>query len=415
MSTVRSLPKRTPVATLFVLTCTISAAFVARPARAAVDPLVSLSISPSRRAMAIGDTVAFHATGHFSSGTTQDMTGTVTWSASSPIVASIDPSGKAKGLALGSTSVTAVDPSSGVRSANALLAIVGPPTTLKVTPASIVLPVAGTTTLRALATYSGQTGTFSVARAVQWSSSDPSLVSVNAQGGVTCVANGLATISIQDTASGVTSTASGGDSGVNCGATIVGITISPAHNLLPLGSSRQMHAFLVPASGPPADATRDVIWSSRNPNTVSITPDGPRRGLATADQPGQATIVATDPTRGLSSDQSGGNGVLLVPGSPQSVTIFPRPATGGTLTGSAGTTLQFRARVTFQGGVTQGVNALVTWSSSDPSIVTVSNGDDGHPAGLAQLLRRGTVTISIVYPKSGTGPQLTNSVPLTVK
>jgi len=414
MSTVRSLPKRTTITSLFVLTCTISVAFVARPARAAGDQLVSISISPSRRAMVIGDTVAFHATGHFSSGTTQDTTGTVTWSVSNPTVASIDPSGKAKGLAPGSTGVNAVDPTSGVKSASALLAVVGPPTTLKVTPASVVLPLAGTTTLRALATYSGQTGTFSVSRGVQWSSSDPSLVSVNAQGGVTCVANGLATISIRDTASGVTSTASGGDSRVNCGATIVGITISPARNLLPLGTSRQMHAFLMPASGAPAEATREVIWSSRNPSTVSIIPDGPRRGLATADQPGRATIVATDPTRGLSSDQSGGNGELLVPGPPQSVTIFPRPATGGTLTGSAGTTLQFKARVAFQGGVTQGVNALVTWSSSDATIVTVSNGDDGHPAGLAQLLRRGTVTISIVYPKSGTGPQLTNSVPLTV-
>src|SRR3989442_10252898 len=120
MSSVRSLPKRTPVAALLVLTCTISIALVARLARAAGDQLVSIAISPSRRAMAIGDIVAFHATGHFSSGITQDVTGTVRWSVSNPTVASIDPRGTAKGFALGSTRVTALDPPSGVGSPGAL-------------------------------------------------------------------------------------------------------------------------------------------------------------------------------------------------------------------------------------------------------------------------------------------------------
>jgi hypothetical protein len=55
--------------------------------------------------------------------------------------------------------------------------------------------------------------------------------------------------------------------------------------------------------------------------------------------------------------------------------------------------------VQYQGGLTQGVNALVTWSSSNPAIAVVSNGDDGNPAGFTRFLRPGTVTISIVYPK----------------
>ena len=418
MSNVLTRPKRATIIALLVLTATMSVPFPAPIARAAGDPLVTISISPSKRAIGIGDALTYRATGHFGSGATQDLTGSVKWIVSNPGVASIDPTGKAKGLALGSTAVDAVDPSTGIGSANsktgALLAVVGgAPTTLKITPSSVILPVAGTTTLKASATFTGLTGTFTDS-AVRWSSNAPSVATVDTQGRVTCLAQGPAVISAADTASGVTSTASGGNCGVNCGATVVGIKVSPAHNILSVGASRQMHAFLVPSSGPPADATREVVWSSRSPSIVSIVADGARRGLATAAQPGRAVIVASDPTRGLSSDPSGGDGVLLVPGAPQSVTIFPHPVTGGSLTGSSGTTLQLKARLAFEGGVTEGANALVTWSSSDPSIVSVSNGQDGHPAGDAQLLRRGAVTIGIVFPKSGASPQLTDSVPLAV-
>ncbi|TMA54346.1 MAG: hypothetical protein E6J76_02020 [Deltaproteobacteria bacterium] len=365
--------------------------------------------------MGIGQTVSCHATGHFSSGTTQDMTSSVTWSTSNPAVVSIDASGKARGLALGSATVRAVDPATGIASTSGgVIAVVGAPRTLKISPASVIVALAGSTTLKASATFTGLTGTFNVSRTVQWSSSSASIATVDTQGKVTCAVRGMATISVKDVASGVTSTASGGDAHVNCGATIIGIKVSPAHNILQPGTSRQMHAFLIPATGDPVDATRDVIWTSRSPSNVSIIADGSQRGLATAGRPGRATIIAADPTRRLSSNQSNGtNGVLLVPGPPQSVTIFPHPATGGSVTGSVGGTQQFRARVAYQGGVTQGVNAQVTWSSSNTNLVSVSNGDDG-PAGLAHLLRQGTVTISIVFPATASSPQLTDSVQLIV-
>jgi len=65
---------------------------------------------------------------NFSSGTTQDMTSSVTWSTSNPAVASIDASGKARGLALGSATVRAVDPATGIASTSGgVIAVVGAP------------------------------------------------------------------------------------------------------------------------------------------------------------------------------------------------------------------------------------------------------------------------------------------------
>jgi Big-like domain-containing protein len=393
---------------------TLSAVLSAGSGEAA-GKLVSISLSPTKRAIGIGQTVSCHAVGHFSSDTTQDMTTTVTWTSSNPAVVAIDATGKAQGLAFGSATMQAVDPVTGIASTSGgVIAVVAAPKTLKITPAGVIVALGASTTLKASATFNGITGSFNVSRTVQWSSSNLPVATVDTQGKVTCLTSGMATISVKDVASGVTSTASGGDANVNCGASIIGIKVSPARNILQPGTSRQMHAFLVPATGDPVDATRDVLWTSRSPSTVSIVADGANRGVATALRPGRATIIATDPTRRLSSNSSHGtNGLLLVPGPPQSVTIFPRPATGGSITGVAGGTQQFRARVTYQGGVTQGVNSQVTWSSSNTNVVTVSNGEDGA-AGLAHLLRQGTVTISIVFPATASSPALKDSVQLTV-
>ena len=399
---------------LFGAIVSLSAVLSARSGEAA-GKLVSISLSPTKRAIGIGQTVSCHAVGHFSSDTTQDMTSTVTWTSSNPAVVSIDATGKAKGLAFGSATMLAVDPATGIASTTGgVIAVVAAPKSLKITPASVIVALGSATTLKASATFNGITGSFNVSRTVQWSSSNLPVATVDTLGKVTCLTSGMATISVKDIASGVTSTASGGDANVNCGASIIGIKVSPAHNILQPGTSRQMHAFLIPATGDPVDATRDVLWTSRSPSNVSIVADGASRGVATAGRPGRATIIASDPTRRLTSNSSHGtNGVLLVPGPPQSVTIFPHPASGGSITGVVGGVQQFRARVLYQGGVTQGVNAAVTWSSSNTNVVTVSNGENGA-AGLAHLLRQGTVTISIVFPATASSPALKDSVQLTV-
>lgn len=64
MSTIRSLPTRTTVAALLALTDTLSVPITPRRASAVGVPLVSISVSPSRRAVGVRGTVAYDATGH---------------------------------------------------------------------------------------------------------------------------------------------------------------------------------------------------------------------------------------------------------------------------------------------------------------------------------------------------------------
>lgn len=72
----------------------------------------------------------------------------------------------------------------------------------------------------------------------------------------------------------------------------------------------------------------------------------------------------------------------------------PTTVTSISVTGSApavGSTTQFAATATVAGGAVEDITTSATWSSSDPTIATVSS------AGLVTGLTEGTVVISAVF------------------
>jgi len=92
--------------------------------------LSSIQVTPTNATIADGTTLQYTATGIFSDGTTQNLTGSVTWASSTSTVATISNATGSKGLA------TAVDPGSTTISATSG-AIVGS-TSLTVTAATLV-------------------------------------------------------------------------------------------------------------------------------------------------------------------------------------------------------------------------------------------------------------------------------------
>jgi hypothetical protein len=194
------------------------------------------------------------------------------------------------------------------------------------------------------------------------------------------------------------------------------IVVSPAKNLLAVGGKRQMSAKRVFPGGAQGDATTAVTWSSSDASVVGIVASGASGGLATGLKPGVAKIVAFDPVTGVSSDGAGGTSAKLsVAGDPKLVLIFPRPdPTTGNLAATVGVPFQLKARVDFTGGATQGINNLVDWLPSDPSVLHISDGTDGDPAGWAKPLKAGSITVRITYPKaSGPPPPFPPSQPLS--
>ena len=94
---------------------TISAALgnASGSASLSVKTLASISVTPANPSIPIGSTTQMTATGTFSDGTTQDLTGTVTWSSAPPVPSVITVSnlagtkGLVSALGLGSAAVTA--------------------------------------------------------------------------------------------------------------------------------------------------------------------------------------------------------------------------------------------------------------------------------------------------------------------
>lgn len=85
-----------------------------------LDGLASIVVEPATPLILVGNTQAFTATGIFNDGTGQNLTAIVTWTSSSPSVASIAPNGVATGVADGTTTITAT---AGTISGNTTLTI----------------------------------------------------------------------------------------------------------------------------------------------------------------------------------------------------------------------------------------------------------------------------------------------------
>ena len=165
------------------------------------------------------------------------------------------------------------------------------------------------------------------------------------------------------------------------------IGVALATNVLIVGQTEAASAALRDATGAPLTG-RTISWSSSNPAVAAVS----TTGIVTAVSPGSAMIQVT--SEGISSSASvtvkaallavadvlvALNTATLSPGQTATATASLRDATNGVLTGR-----------------------LVTWSSSNPAVATVS------AEGLVTAVSTGTASIT------GTSEGKSASAPLTV-
>jgi uncharacterized protein YjdB len=185
----RSNPKRASVlplaATVLVFACTGNDTTLPPP-----PTVTTVAVSLSSSSVVQGETVTATATASDQNG--QPVTGRpVVWTSAAPAVATITPNGVLTGVAPGQTQVLGVI--DGKEGQATLTVTPIPVATVSVTPASAALAVDETQQLTAT-TLSGR-GAVLTGRAVTWSSSDPSRVTVTATGQITGVAAGTAVVS----------------------------------------------------------------------------------------------------------------------------------------------------------------------------------------------------------------------------
>ena len=207
---------------------------------------------------------------------------------------------------------------------------------------SISLEVGGKVSLTATVSPSDATD-----KTVTWTSSNSGVASVSG-GVVTAAAEGTTTI-----------TASAGGKSAKCEVSVkrkvvdvTGVSLNKTDLTLNPGET-----FLLEATVSPSDATdKTVTWTSSNSGVASVS-----GGVVTATAEGTATVTATAGGKSAKCEVNVQHMVVDVTGISLNKTD---------LTLNPGGTFQLEATVS----PSDATDKTVTWTSSDPSVVSVENG-----------------------------------------
>ena len=342
--------------------------------------LNSLAISPSGASFPVGSTQQFHVTGSFSDGSTRDLSASATWASSSTGIATISATGLATGLAPGSFQVNA---SFGGKSTSTTAQVTAAVLdSIAITPYSASFAAGITQQFTITGTYSDGS-TRNLTSQSTFSTSNPAVATVTSTGASAGLARGVVPGSVAITATVSGQTASTQSVTVTT-ATLVSITITPNSPSIADGTSQQFTATGTFSDGTTRDLSSQVVWSSSNPQTLTIDANGD----ATSDGVGSAQVTAT-----LNGVSSTSGQVTVTPATIVSLVVTP-----ATTLLAKGTTQQMTATATYTDATTQNLSSTVSWTSSNGAVASI----DGN--GLATGTGVGNTTLTATY--QGGTPQV---------
>jgi uncharacterized protein YjdB len=342
--------------------------------------LVSIAVTPPLPTIAPGTAQQFKATGTFTDGSTQDLTGTVNWSSSDTTKATVVSSGPTGGLAhavaAGSTTITA---SSGTVSASATLTMNSAKLqTIAVTPANSTIPIGVVQQFTAIGTFDiGPTQ--DITNTVTWSSSQPTLASITVSGAATARSTGTTTITASSgSVTGSTSLT------VNL-SNLVSVTIQPGSMTIAQGTTAKLNAIGLFNDGSTRDVSPQATWSSSNPSFATAQSNG--NGKVHGVSLGLASITATLPLPGA---QTASVNVNVTNATIVSISVTPSISTI-----APGTQITFAATGQFSDSTTQVISGDASWASSDPTVATIST--NPGTKGIATMVATGSVAIGATF------------------
>jgi hypothetical protein len=340
--------------------------------------LVSIGVTPAARSIAAGMIQDFKATGVYSDNSAHDVTASVSWHSATPVVATIDSTGKARAVGVGATLITAT--LGGVSSAAVTLKVTGAILiSIAVTPSIAAIPNGAQLQFTATGLFSDQSMQ-DLSRSANWSSSAATLASVSNTNGSNglVTALGVGTTSITAAFAGVSSPAV---TLIVNPAALVSIAVTPLTPILPLGLSAQFVAVGTYTDNSTQDITGAVIWTSSAISVATISSDLTTSGLAMSKSPGATNITAT--LGAVASPP-----VSLTVSAARLVSIAVTPPTPGI---ALGTNQQFAATGTYTDNSTQDLTTQATWSSGTSAVASISNASGSR--GLATSLTVGSTAI----------------------
>ncbi|MEQ1691330.1 MAG: Ig-like domain-containing protein [Gemmatimonas sp.] len=342
-------------------------------------PVVSVTITPPTASVRAGSSVTLVARALDASGSAVDVRGIV-WSSGNPGIATVSATGVVTTLTPGEARIAA---SMQGKSATATITVTARVVaSVVVTPPTASMRVGVSAPLQALTLDAD--GATLTGRTIAWASSNASVAIVNAQGTVTGVSPGAATIS-------ATSEGRTGQAAVTVTASPVQtVTVSPAVDTLGIGTERA-HTAVVRDAANVVLTDRVLVWSSSNVGVASVSSIGVVTGLS----PGTTTISA-------SSEGRVGTATVVVLQRLASTVIL----TPGSSTLIVGATQALTTQITdAQGNLLTG--RPVSYLSESPAVASVS------AAGVVTALSPGTARITATSEgKNGSATIVVIAVPV---
>ena len=300
----------------------------------------------------------------------------VIWSSSNASVATVDVNGVFTGISEGTAiiTVTTVDGGYKAECAVTVKPIVPPvvhPTGVTLDKTSAEICVNETLALTATVLPADATD-----KSVTWYTSDASVATVSANGVVTGISKGIATITVATVDGNKTAT---------CVVTVTerlvpvtGITLDTIATTIDVGSTVTLNATIIPADA----SNKNVIWTSSDPNVATVN-----KGVVTGVSKGTATI------RAASEDNPSVYAECVVTVNEVTPVIH---VTGVTLDKTnlqlkVGETATLKATVV----PSDASDKKVSWRSSDTKVVTVDS--DGKVTAVG----KGTAKITVITEDGG--------------
>ncbi|MCW2495775.1 IPT/TIG domain-containing protein [Jatrophihabitans sp.] len=330
----------------------------------------SVTVTPATATIPAQGSEQYTATGNYNGGRTADLTGLATWSTSNTAIASFSSGGLVQTPLHqegGTVTVTATE--GAVAGTASLTVLPGQPDRIDVTPHSSTLGLGTSEQLTAIATYPDGT-TVDITSAMDWSTDGSGTLQVSSGGLVTAVGTGA---SVGGTGTIRSDYAGTPANSINVTVTLahpVSVSISPQNPTVPQGGSQLFTALGTYPGGYQADITPLATFTSSDPS-VGVIHSGNELDTNTTTGGGHTTVTVTAPD-GVATASTVATEML---GNPVSLAVTPQTPTVG-----AGATQQFTAIATYRDGSTLDVTDNVTWTSSAPSVATVSS------TGLATVL-----------------------------
>lgn len=343
--------------------------------------LNQILVSPATKSIPKGTSLALTATGVYSDGSQKNLTASVTWQATPTNIAQINTQGSLSGMAVGVAQVSAA--SQGLTGNAAITVGAAALAKISVGMPEASLPQGETEALSATGTYTDGS-TQNLTALVAWQASPANVAVVSAQGSLKGLSQGLAKASAAY--QGVTGTAS-----VTVGtAALVQITVNVPRSALPLGESESLTATGTFSNGSTQDITQSVTWNSNPSAVAAVNAQGSLSGRSQGVAQASAAYESLTGTASVTV----GSAALL------SIVINPNPSSL-----PLGESEPLKAIGTFSDATVQNLTQVVTWSSSQPAVASVSGSGtvSGKALGSATITAgtgsvNGTSSLTVTAP-----------------